>query len=245
MGEEYESKWFDDTQKMVGKDYLDPEASHLTIGPDLPAQPRHSQGGQGRPRPHPHGDQGGLPGSAQGRGRLGELPRHDDRAGGRVGRHRTSIPRTTNPELTTSEPYVMGSHATCSGAWASGPEDLRPPEYHWGYNRMMTVEGLFGAGDAIGGTPTSSRPARSRKAASPPRPPSSTSTTERPKASSYPMSRSSAAGRRSTSRWSITGSTATRSWRAPSTRTTSIPSRAWTACRSSWTSIAAAIPSAT
>ena len=46
----------------------------------------------------------------------------------------------------------MGSHATCSGAWASGPEDYAPDEYQWGYNRMMTVEGLFGAGDTIGGT---------------------------------------------------------------------------------------------
>ena len=61
-------------------------------------------------------------------------------------------PKYTNPELTTSEPYVMGSHATCSGAWASGPEDLSPDEYQWGYNRMMTVDGLFGAGDALGGT---------------------------------------------------------------------------------------------
>jgi adenylylsulfate reductase subunit A len=61
-------------------------------------------------------------------------------------------PKHTNPELTTSEPYVMGSHATCSGAWASGPSDYAPAEYQWGYNRMMTVEGLFGAGDTIGGT---------------------------------------------------------------------------------------------
>ena len=61
-------------------------------------------------------------------------------------------PKHTNPELTTSEPYVMGSHATCSGAWASGPEDYAPSEYQWGYNRMMTVQGLFGAGDTIGGT---------------------------------------------------------------------------------------------
>ena len=61
-------------------------------------------------------------------------------------------PKHTNPELTTSEPYVMGSHATCSGAWASGPEDYAPADYQWGYNRMMTVEGLFGAGDTIGGT---------------------------------------------------------------------------------------------
>jgi adenylylsulfate reductase subunit A len=61
-------------------------------------------------------------------------------------------PKHINPELTTSEPYVMGSHATCSGAWASGPEDYAPDEYQWGYNRMMTVDGLFGAGDTIGGT---------------------------------------------------------------------------------------------
>ena len=33
-----------------------------------------------------------------------------------------------------------------------GPEDLSPPEYFWGYNRMMTVDGLFAAGDAAGGT---------------------------------------------------------------------------------------------
>ncbi|UCG98469.1 MAG: hypothetical protein JSW31_05060, partial [Burkholderiales bacterium] len=62
-------------------------------------------------------------------------------------------PKNENPELTTSEPYVMGSHATGSGAWCSGPEDLSPPEYFWGYNRMTTIEGLFGAGDAVGGTP--------------------------------------------------------------------------------------------
>jgi adenylylsulfate reductase subunit A len=61
-------------------------------------------------------------------------------------------PKDINPELTTSEPYVMGSHATCSGAWASGPADYAPAEYQWGYNRMMTVDGLFGAGDTIGGT---------------------------------------------------------------------------------------------
>ena len=61
-------------------------------------------------------------------------------------------PKEVNQELTTSEPYVMGSHATCSGAWASGPSDYAPSDYQWGYNRMMTVEGLFGAGDTIGGT---------------------------------------------------------------------------------------------
>jgi len=61
-------------------------------------------------------------------------------------------PREKASELITSEPYVMGSHATCSGAWASGPEDCAPADYQWGYNRMTTVEGLFGAGDTIGGS---------------------------------------------------------------------------------------------
>ena len=61
-------------------------------------------------------------------------------------------PKEKPSELITSEPYVMGSHATCSGAWASGPEDCAPQDYQWGYNRMTTVEGLFGAGDTIGGS---------------------------------------------------------------------------------------------
>ena len=61
-------------------------------------------------------------------------------------------PKEKSSELITSEPYVMGSHATCSGAWASGPEDCAPADYQWGYNRMTTVEGLFGAGDTIGGS---------------------------------------------------------------------------------------------
>ena len=61
-------------------------------------------------------------------------------------------PRENPSELITSEPYVMGSHATCSGAWVSGPEDISPEDYQWGHNRMMSVEGLFGAGDTVGGT---------------------------------------------------------------------------------------------
>ncbi len=61
-------------------------------------------------------------------------------------------PRKRPSELICSEPYVMGSHATCSGAWASGPEDVAPADYQWGYNRMMTIDGLFGAGDTIGGS---------------------------------------------------------------------------------------------
>ena len=61
-------------------------------------------------------------------------------------------PKEKASELTLSEPYVMGSHATCSGAWVSGPADLAPADYQWGYNRMTTVEGLFGAGDTVGGS---------------------------------------------------------------------------------------------
>ena len=61
-------------------------------------------------------------------------------------------PKEKPSELITAEPYVMGSHATCSGAWASGPEDCAPADYQWGYNRMTTVQGLFGAGDTIGGS---------------------------------------------------------------------------------------------
>jgi adenylylsulfate reductase, subunit A len=61
-------------------------------------------------------------------------------------------PRTTPSELILSEPYVMGSHAVCAGAWASGPADVAPADYRWGYNRMTTIQGLFGAGDAIGGS---------------------------------------------------------------------------------------------
>jgi adenylylsulfate reductase subunit A len=56
-------------------------------------------------------------------------------------------------ELMAAEPYIMGSHATMCGAWASGPADMAPKEYQWGYNRMTTVEGLFAAGDGIGAEP--------------------------------------------------------------------------------------------
>ncbi|MBD3234279.1 MAG: adenylylsulfate reductase subunit alpha, partial [candidate division Zixibacteria bacterium] len=46
--------------------------------------------------------------------------------------------------------YFIGSHSGASGAWVSGPEDLAPPEYFWGYTNMTTVKGLFAAGDASG-----------------------------------------------------------------------------------------------
>jgi len=55
-------------------------------------------------------------------------------------------------ELMPTEPYLLGSHAGCAGIWCSGPEDLPgiPEHYHWGYNRMTTVRGLFTAGDGVG-----------------------------------------------------------------------------------------------
>jgi adenylylsulfate reductase subunit A len=55
-------------------------------------------------------------------------------------------------ELILSEPYLLGSHAVCAGAWTSGPADIAPSDYQWGYNRMTTVAGLFGAGDTVGGS---------------------------------------------------------------------------------------------
>jgi adenylylsulfate reductase subunit A len=49
-----------------------------------------------------------------------------------------------------TEPYLLGSHSGCCGIWVSGPEDISPPEWQWGYNRMTTVKGLFSAGDGVG-----------------------------------------------------------------------------------------------
>ncbi|MEE8436306.1 MAG: adenylyl-sulfate reductase subunit alpha [bacterium] len=59
-------------------------------------------------------------------------------------------PEKVPSELMPSEPYLLGSHAGCAGIWVSGPEDIGPDEYHWGYNRMTTVKGLFTAGDGVG-----------------------------------------------------------------------------------------------
>ena len=55
-------------------------------------------------------------------------------------------------ELMPTEPYLLGSHAGCAGIWCSGPEDIpgTPDHYHWGYNRMTTVRGLFTGGDGCG-----------------------------------------------------------------------------------------------
>jgi len=153
-GEEYESKWFPALTEMVGKEYLDTEGQHLSHKPIPTCLRNHafiSEVNAGRGPIHmvtmeafqdPH---------------LEEIGWHNF-LGMTVGQAvlwaATDVnPKHENPELTTSEPYVMGSHATGCGAWCSGPEDLSPDEYFWGYNRMTTIEGLFGAGDAVGGTP--------------------------------------------------------------------------------------------
>ncbi len=59
-------------------------------------------------------------------------------------------PAKVPSELALTEPYLMGSHSSGTGAWVSGPEDLAPKDYFWGYNRMTTVPGLFAAGDGVG-----------------------------------------------------------------------------------------------
>jgi adenylylsulfate reductase subunit A len=144
-GEEYESTWYENTKELVG-DYIDrhPVPTCLRNHAIL----EEVKAGRGPIRmvtkeafQNPHLETVGW----------------ENFLGMTIGQavvwaSQNIDPKHTNPELTTSEPYVMGSHATCSGAWASGPEDYAPDEYQWGYNRMMTVDGLFGAGDTIGGT---------------------------------------------------------------------------------------------
>lgn len=62
-------------------------------------------------------------------------------------------PEKVPSEIVTTEPYIMGSHSGCSGIWVSGPSDIAPADYQWGYNRMTTVKGLFTAGDGAGASP--------------------------------------------------------------------------------------------
>ncbi len=59
-------------------------------------------------------------------------------------------PEEKPSEIAACEPYFIGSHSGGSGAWVSGPEDIAPPDYRWGYPNMTTVHGLFAAGDASG-----------------------------------------------------------------------------------------------
>ncbi len=62
-------------------------------------------------------------------------------------------PEDTPSEVVLAEPYIMGSHSGEAGAWVSGPEDLSPSDYFWGYNKMTTIQGLFAAGDGVGAAP--------------------------------------------------------------------------------------------
>jgi adenylylsulfate reductase subunit A len=64
-----------------------------------------------------------------------------------------TAPEERSSEIGPTEPYFIGSHSGASGAWVSGPKDLAPPEYFWGYENMSTVKGLFMAGDASGANP--------------------------------------------------------------------------------------------
>jgi adenylylsulfate reductase, subunit A len=59
-------------------------------------------------------------------------------------------PEETASELMPTEPYLLGSHSGCCGIWVSGPPDIAPADWQWGYNRMTTVNGLFTAGDGVG-----------------------------------------------------------------------------------------------
>jgi len=61
-----------------------------------------------------------------------------------------TMPEQKPSEIAACEPYFIGSHSGASGAWVSGPEDIAPKEYFWGYTNMCTVKGLFAAGDASG-----------------------------------------------------------------------------------------------
>ncbi|MGE5240517.1 MAG: adenylyl-sulfate reductase subunit alpha [Bacteroidota bacterium] len=146
-GEEYESKWLDHTKAIVGEKYTGSQPFPTCLR-------NHAM----------------LEEMKAGRGPIYMMTQHvlDTKEKEEIGwedfldmtigqavvwASQNIDPREKPSELITSEPYVMGSHATCSGAWASGPEDCAPDDYQWGYNRMTTVEGLFGAGDTMGGAP--------------------------------------------------------------------------------------------
>jgi adenylylsulfate reductase subunit A len=61
-----------------------------------------------------------------------------------------TAPEEKPSEIAAAEPYFIGSHSGASGAWVSGPKDLAPKDYYWGYPNMSTVDGIFCAGDASG-----------------------------------------------------------------------------------------------
>ena len=112
-GEEYESKWYEHTKALVG-DYVDmhPVPTCLRNHAFL----EEVKAGKGPIRmvtkqafQDPHKETIGW----------------ENFLGMTIGQavvwaSQNIDPKHVNPELTTSEPYVMGSHATCSGVWASG-----------------------------------------------------------------------------------------------------------------------------
>ena len=68
-------------------------------------------------------------------------------------------PEKKNSEIMPTEPYLLGSHSGCCGLWTSGPDyDWVPDSYKIKarngkvYKQMTTVEGLFTAGDGVGGS---------------------------------------------------------------------------------------------
>ena len=61
-----------------------------------------------------------------------------------------TMPEEKASEISPCEPYFISSHSGASGAWMSGPEDIAPDDYKWGYDNMTTVKGMFAAGDASG-----------------------------------------------------------------------------------------------
>ena len=61
-----------------------------------------------------------------------------------------TAPEETPSEIAAAEPYFIGSHSGASGAWVSGPQDIAPKDYYWGYPNMSTIKGIFCAGDASG-----------------------------------------------------------------------------------------------
>jgi adenylylsulfate reductase subunit A len=61
-----------------------------------------------------------------------------------------TAPEEKSSEIAAAEPYFIGSHSGASGAWVSGPKDLAPEPYFWGYETMSTTKGVFCAGDASG-----------------------------------------------------------------------------------------------
>jgi adenylylsulfate reductase subunit A len=61
-----------------------------------------------------------------------------------------TAPEEKASEIAAAEPYFIGSHSGASGAWVSGPKDVAPDDYYWGYDCMSTINGLFCSGDATG-----------------------------------------------------------------------------------------------